>query len=87
MDFVSQYDPVDQCGENVSYQFEAQHFDVTSWSYIIDDNFGGDTVNPPNINYEPPYTFQYPGIYDLMIHLENKRCESDSIYKLHNINY
>ena len=31
---------------------------------------------------KPPYTFQYPGIYDLEISLQNKRCESDSVYKL-----
>ena len=84
MSFISEtFDPVNQCGENVSYQFEAQHTNVNSWQYIILDNFGGDTVNPPYKNYEPAYNFKYPGIYDLMIHLENKRCESDSIYKLH----
>ena len=35
-----------------------------------------------NIDFEPPYTFQHPGIYDLEISLQNKRCESDSVYKL-----
>jgi gliding motility-associated-like protein len=80
--FVSEYNPMDQCGQNVIYQFTADHFAVDTWTYTIVDPFGGVIVNPPNIDFEPPYTFQYPGIYDLEISLQNKRCESDSVYKL-----
>ena len=84
IDFVSEtFNPVNQCGENVSYSFEAVHYDVNNWQYIIEDPFGGDTVNDPIINYDPPYIFKYPGIYNLKIHLENKQCQSDSTYEIH----
>ena len=59
------------------------HYDVNNWQYIIEDPFGGDTVNDPIINYDPPYVFKYPGIYNLKIHLENKQCQSDSTYEIH----
>ena len=33
----------------------AVHYDVNNWQYIIEDPFGGDTVNDPIINYDPPF--------------------------------
>ena len=50
--FVPEYNPIDQCGQNVTYQFTADHFAVDTWTYTIVDPFGGTIINPPNIDFE-----------------------------------
>ena len=75
--FNESFNPQDQCGENVNYILDATHDEVNKWSYIIDDSPTYSNSTTEDIEYE----FERPGIYNLMININNNNGCNDSIEK------